>query len=200
VPIVMVDLRDAAAAEVRRVMRARAVRRDGDERALAELEGEGVWITRARRTTTRQALGTRAVLLWRVAEEDAGGRLVESTLVAVAVDIARRWPGGVVQRLELEVRPHVDAATRDWHQAAEHTSRDFASTRIVRERAIASAIDAGARAYQPGLFDRRAERERGDKAAAVAATQEATADRLASLERRVAIERRSLRLLLALVP
>src|SRR5213592_2327393 len=70
-----VDLRAEAAAEVRRLTSARAFARDSDEGAVAELEGNGPWITRARRPVLRRFLGRRLMLIWREVYEDAcGGR------------------------------------------------------------------------------------------------------------------------------
>ena len=87
--ITMVDLRAEAAAEVRRLARARAVFREGDDRALARLESDATWIALPRRSRLKRSLGRRVCLVWRVAFEDASGRLVESRLVAVLVEIPR---------------------------------------------------------------------------------------------------------------
>ena len=199
-PMVMVDLRAAAEGEGVRVMRARTVRRDGDDGALARLEAGGTWIARAARTQTRRVLGSRALLVWRVAHEDAGSRSVESTLVAIAVQLACGRRDVSAHGLELASRPHVDAAARGWHESAAQTAHAFGATRIARESAMARASGAGGRAYQPGLFDRRAERRRLDEASASAATEQAAAHRLASLERRTAIRLRPAELLLVLLP
>ena len=70
----VVDLRTEAAAEVRRLTRARALIRDGDERALAQLEGDTTWIALPRRSRLRRSLGRRVCLVWRAAFEDASDR------------------------------------------------------------------------------------------------------------------------------
>src|SRR5439155_21308132 len=70
-----VDLRAEAAAEVRRLTSARAFARHSDEGAVAELEGNGPCITRARRPVLRRFLGRRLMLIWREVYENAfGGR------------------------------------------------------------------------------------------------------------------------------
>jgi hypothetical protein len=198
--MVMVDLRDAAAAEARRVMRARAMRHDGDQRALAALELDGTWILRARRAKTRRVIAGRALLIWRVSHEDAGGRLVESALVAVAVVLARPSPDLCIDALERETRPRVEREASVWHETVERYRRAFAAVRLARERALTGEGDGHGPAYQPGLFDRRAERERDQAVSGTAAAHRAVEDRLASFERRAAIVRRPAELLLILAP
>ena len=85
--LLSVNLRAEATAEAGRLTNARAVLRDADHRALAELEGDTTWIALAR-PRARQQLETRVYLIWRVALEDEAGRLVESRLVPVAIEIA----------------------------------------------------------------------------------------------------------------
>ncbi len=195
-----VDLREAAAAEAARVMRARAIRRDGDDRALTRLESDGTWITRARRAKTRRVLGRRALLVWRVTAEDAGGRTLESLLVAVAVQLADRRSDLSIPQLELVIQPCVEAAACRWHESAARIAHAFASARIARESAIAGDGAGNDRAYQPGLFDSRAERERAAAASTLAGADLEAANRLASIERRSTVRRRPARLLLVLLP
>ena len=155
---------------------------DGDDGALAQLEGDATWIAVARRSGIRQALGLRLLLVWRVGFEDAGGALVESRLFPVAVELShavcgrqrRRWIEAIVQELEPQIRAQVDAAASDWRQAVELVVGAFTSARTARERAIAIRPAApGADAFQPGLFDRRAERGRARLAAAAADAESA---------------------------
>ena len=176
-PMMMVDLKGEAAAEACRAARARAWSRGEDAHALSRLESSGVWIARTRSNRTRQLLRGRFALVWRIVLEDAAGRAMESGLVAIAVDVAREARRGLtpamletlVSALEREARPCVELATAEWRLDAERTALRFASTRIARERAIAAAMSASAAengAYQPGLFDRRVDRERRSHAAA----------------------------------
>jgi hypothetical protein len=188
----IVDLKAEAATEVRRLATARAFAVDGDEGALEQIEGDATWIAFARRNPTRRALASRLLLVWRVAFEDAGGAPVESRLVPVFVELApevcgcRRRPliEAIVRTLEPEIRAQVDAAASEWHHAVDSAIRSFTTTRTARERAIEVRTAAsGAGAFQPGLFDRRAERARVQLAAAAADTESAAADRLAAFAR-----------------
>jgi hypothetical protein len=56
------------------------------------------------------------------------------------------------------------------------------------------------RAYQPGLFDRRVERERRLHAASASETEQAVAERLLSVEQLTAVRPRLPQLLLVVVP
>jgi hypothetical protein len=210
-PMVMMNLRSEAAAEAGRIARVRTLLRDDDAVQLGLLEGSGVWIARIRRTETRQALGGRFVLVWRIALEDAGGRLVESGLVPVAVDLSREGRRGLtrsrlnalVAQLERETLPLVTLYGDEWQQTADRAVRCFTSARLERERAIArwlSPSSTTGRAYQPGLFDRRVERERRLHASSASETEQAVAERLLSVEQLTAVRPRLPQLLLVVVP
>ena len=219
----LVDLRAEAAAEVRRLTSARAFARDGDEGAVAQLEGDGAWITRARRPALRRFLGRRLMLIWRVTYEDACGGRVESRLIPVVIDLsaapgprndgarafqasvgtARKasWLTTLLREVDSEVRARIDADGREWQETVERVVRSFTTARILRERAIADWLArADGKAFQPGLFDRRAERAQRLQAAANAESDRITADRLAASERFAAAARRPAQLLLVLVP
>ena len=219
----LVDLRAEAAAEVRRLTSARAFARDGDEGAVAQLEGDGAWITRARRPALRRFLGRRLMLIWRVTYEDACGGRVESRLIPVVIDLsaapgpwndgarafqasvgtARKasWLTTLLREVDSEVRARIDADGREWQETVERVVRSFTTARILRERAIAVWLArTDGKAFQPGLFDRRAERAQRLQAAAHAESDRITADRLAASERFAAAARRPARLLLVLVP
>lgn len=188
-----VDLRAEAADEVRRLERARAVSRAGDERALARLEGDAAWIATPRRGRLRYVLRGRACLLWRATFEDASGRVVESRLVPVLVD-ARR------DILDPAVRARVESECDAWAAEVERIAGAFTATRLARARGMAAAQSAAVTATQSGLFDRRAERAIRTRAAEEAASRQAALDRLRSIEAASAIARVPARLLLALVP
>jgi len=218
----LVDLRAEAAAEVRRLTSARAFARDGDEGAVAQLEGDGAWITRARRPALRRFLGRRLMLIWRVTYEDACGGRVESRLIPVVIDLsaapgpwndgarafqasvgtARKasWLTTLLREVDSEVRARIDVDGREWQETVERVVRSFTTARILRERAIAVWLArTDGKAFQPGLFDRRAERAQRLQAAANAESDRITADRLAASERFAAAARRPARLLLVLV-
>jgi hypothetical protein len=205
----IVDLKAEAADEVRRLAGARTFAVAGDEGALAQLEGDATWIAVARRNGTRRALGWRLLFVWRVTFEDAGGALVESRLVPVVVELShavgerprRRQIEAIVRELEPHIRAQIDAAQSDWRQAVESVVRSFISARMTRERAIAvRAAAVGAKVFQPGLFDRRAERARAQLAAAAADARSAAGGRLAAFARPNEIGPRPAQLLLVLTP
>ena len=219
----LVDLGAEAAAEVRRLTSARAFARDGDEGAVAQLEGDGAWITRARRPALRRFLGRRLMLIWRVTYEDACGGRVESRLIPVVIDLsaapgpwndgarafqasvgtARKasWLTTLLREVDSEVRARIDADGREWQETVERVVRSFTTARILRERAMAVWLArTDGKAFQPGLFDRRAERAQRLQAAAHAESDRITADRLATSERFAAAARRPAQLLLVLVP
>jgi len=206
-----VDLRAEAAAEVQRLARARALWRDGDGQALVQLEGDAAWILMARRTGLKRALGRRVCLVWRVAFENAAGRVVESRLVPVMIDVGRvlsdpaqRSRASVCALLrdtDASVRARVDADCDEWMTAVERVSAAFASARQSRERGVAAeASSSRSPASQPGLFDRRAEHARLARVAAAAESTQATSERLRAIAGDGAIARQSARLLLVLVP
>jgi len=218
-----VDLRAEAAAEVRRLTSARAFARDSDEGVAAELEGNGPWITRARRPVLRRFLGRRLMLIWREVYEDPCGGRAESRLIPVVIDLsavpgagndgarafqasvgARRaaeWLTTLLLEIDSEVRARIDADGREWHETVERVVRSFTSARILRERGIAAwSARTDRTAFQPGLFDRRAERAQRIRAAANAESDRITADRLATAERLAAVTRRPAQLLLVLAP
>ena len=205
--MVMVSLRAEASSEASRVADARTHTRDEDDDALAQLEADGPWIVIARRTRMRR-LGRRVLLLWRVAYEDASGRVAESCLTAIAIQLrasptrlTRAWIGAVLRAIDSDVRAQVEADTRGWRDAASSTVQSFSATRLARERAIAAPTRATALdAFQPGLFDRRAERLRQLHAGAVADDDRDATARLAALERSSAIVPQPARLLLVVVP
>jgi hypothetical protein len=91
IPLTTIDLRAEAAAEARRVSVARSMIRNGDEQALTRLEADGTWIARSRRGPLKRSLGRRICLVWRVAFEDAAGRVVESRLVPMLVEVGRTF-------------------------------------------------------------------------------------------------------------
>jgi hypothetical protein len=205
----MVDLRAEAAAEVRRLASARTYAVDGDEAALADVEADATWIAIARRNGIRRVLGSRLLLVWRVAFEDPGGAIVESHLVSTIVELShvecghrrRERTAAIVRELEPRVRPQIETAAADWQKAVDCVVGSFTAARTARARALASKTGApGAAAFQPGLFDRRAERARAQIAASAAGAESTAVARLTALARSNAISPRTSDLLLVLVP
>jgi hypothetical protein len=106
-------------------------------------------------------------MLWRVAFENTDGALVESMLVAIALESAasgrsragRHTLEHIIAGIAPSIETRITAVTADWQRRAQQTARAFAAARTARHRAIATQVaQAPARQFQPGLFDRRAER------------------------------------------
>ena len=186
----VVDLRAEAAAEARRLTTARALLRDGDQRALAQLEGDTTWIALPRRSRLRLSLGGRVCMVWRVAFEDACGRLVESRLVPVLIDVGRtpvepwqkrrQWVRSLLRCADDPVRARIVAACGQWRLEVTRMAGAFGAARLARERDIAghASSDAGS---QPGLFDRRAEHSRQARAAAIDESAQAAVERMRAI-------------------
>ena len=207
--LTIVNLRVEATAEAGRLASARAVYRDGDDRALAQLQGDATWIALSRRSARRRLPGRRIFVIWRVAMEDGAGHLVESRLVPVAIEIAcapprarrREWIQTLLRQIDADLRARVDTASTEWREAAAKATNAFASARVNRERAIATRpLRTNRMASQPGLFDRRAERGQLTQAATIAASQQAAVDRLRTVDALATITSPPARLLLVLVP
>jgi hypothetical protein len=168
-PLTTLDLRADAIAEARRLIEARAFQRDGDAGVLAQCEGMGPLITRARRSTLRRKLAGQILLIWRVRCEDGAGRSAESRLVALLVTVAARpsnrrrraWIHAILRDAEASLLQHVDATVSPWRKTVATVTGGFVAARTHRAQAIAARLaDERPRAFQAGLFDRRAERAR----------------------------------------
>ena len=202
----MVNLRSEANAEVRRLTRARALLSDRDARALASLEGDATWIAVSRRSRLRHSLHGRVCLVWRVTLEDAAGRLVESTLVPMLVEVRRdggrpsaSWLRQVLQQADGPLRARVEHECEAWLADAMRVASAFSSARLRRERETAGKDDRRHLACQPGLFDRRAERTREGRASVAAETERVAAVQLRAIAAASRIAPAPPRLLLALV-
>jgi hypothetical protein len=207
--LTIVNLRTEAAAEATRLANARAVHREGDDRALTQLQGEPAWIASSGRSARRRLPGQRVFLIWRVAIEDEAGHRVESRLVAMAIEIAhppprarrREWILTLLGRTEDEALTRVNAAAADWREAATKSAGAFAAARLTREHAIARRpLSTNLIPSQPGLFDRRTERDQLTQAAAIAANEQAIADRLRTVSALATLAQQPPQLLLVLVP
>lgn len=202
------SLRTEAEAEAARLAGARSRCRNGDGQTLLALEADGPWVLLARRAGLRRRLGRHALLVWRIAYEDGAGRTVESRLVAITIQLSgftrprtSAWLDILLRAIDADARALVDADVGDWREAAEAAARSFASARRVREQAIAAGSrEADRSAFQPSLFDRRAERGREQASAVRAEARRSADDRLAALERSAAMIIRPARLLLAVFP
>jgi superfamily II DNA or RNA helicase len=146
-------LADDAAAERDRLNRARAVL--GSRRSDGFAHGDEEAVARAKRSCIRAFLASRVLVIVRSALEDATGRVVASHLCPLLVKASAslkglRWPELVT----------LDPSHSEWHADSIREHLGFWTTRLVRERAIAAArLNQQRVAMQPGLFDRRVERE-----------------------------------------
>lgn len=207
-----VNLRSEATAEARRLANARALLRDGDHDAALRLEGDAAWMAMPRRAGLKRTLGGRMCLIWRVAFEDASGRLVESRLVPMIIEVRqgndgsrrvrdrRQWIQSLLQDADGLIRARVDAACDTWRAEVVRVADAFASARRRRETDARGA--AGDRRFvsQPGLFDRRAERAREVHVSALAETERIAAERGHAIAAAAEIALRPARLLLVIAP
>jgi superfamily II DNA or RNA helicase len=168
-----------------------------------------VWLAFARNPATRSRLVPRVLVVLQSTFEDSCGRLVAAHLtplmVHTRIEIARGQARGAVAAIigwiETVSPQNGDTAWMRWKGETTLIHHSFWATRRSRERAIATALAATVdEAFQPGLFDRRAERRR------LADAEERRAlghDRTlyeAMAERAAVIEARPTRAVLVLVP
>jgi hypothetical protein len=202
-----VDLRAEAVAEASRLKRARVLLRTGDEESLVRLDVDGAWIAWAKRPRLRRALSGRMCLVWRVAFEESSGRLVDSTLVPLLVDLrgstSRRslvWIHSFLQQAGDLIRARVEKECEAWRIEVTRLASARSSMRAQRERDIAGRADRVRRSSQPGLFDRRADRAREARASAAAEAERNGASRLQAILDTAQITPQPARLLLVLLP
>jgi hypothetical protein len=210
--MIMVDLRAEAAVEARRLAGARALLRDGDERASLQLEGDATWLALPRRASLKRTLGGRLCLVWRVAFEDASGRVVESKLVPVIIELRqvksgldrasdrRAWIQSLLRRADGLIRDRVDADSDPWRAEVIRAAEAFSSARRRRAEDVPRPADEGRGILQPGLFDRRAERSREAHASAIAEAGRIAAERGHAIASPTEIALRPARLLLVIAP
>jgi len=207
--LVKPDTRTEADDEARRLAWVRTLISERDEDMLGTLEGDRPWAASAHGWRTRRALGARVVLIYRIAFDDAAGATVESRLIGIATglgDARRRGMGRraieqLLRQVEARIQSEITLATAGWRRSAEDGVRSFTSTRAGRRRAIA-AQTAGdrQREYQPGLFDRRAERAREQAADESTDSDAAETRRQAPTRVSEATTQRPPQLLLVLTP
>jgi superfamily II DNA or RNA helicase len=202
------DLHADAASETHRLARARALTISRDEHGALDAVPSGPWILRTRRSKARAALGSRAVLIWRAGYEDAFGRMADSTLVPVQIDLDITSPladAAAIERwlasIDVRCRDAIGHATAGWRGLVERTNGALMSARLARERGIAEQADVTRDAlFQPGLFERRAERRRLIAAAARQSAATDRTNRLHAIEGASRLTEMAPRLLLVLMP
>lgn len=202
-----VDLRTEAIAEVERLKRSRALLHDGDQSHLAQLETVGTWITRSRKARLRRRLSGRICLVWRVVFEEPSGRVVESVLVPMLLELQRganprsfEWIEFFIRRAGEVLQPQVDVECDAWRTRVTQLVSVNSSLRANRQIAIARAAVRGPRDSQPGLFDRRAERERQAAVFAAAENERSAGARLQTILETAQVALQPAQLLLVLLP
>jgi hypothetical protein len=209
VDLQILNLQSTAIVEAQRLAVARSIVRSGDDVVRRGLDERRPWISRARSRRTRGALGRRALLVFEVAAEDEWGRRVTASVAVIAeCGCDRRGSrAALVDRARELASSPPDALAKILSRATDEVvsaARAFAAARLRRERAIASnAAAAAARTrdrYQPGLFDRRAERTRQRQLDALAAGEQMAARRVGAATAAAAVRPSPPSLLLVLVP
>ncbi len=174
-PLATTDLRTRAGVEAERLTRARAI----TGRAAPRGTASRVCI---RRTPWRSG-PSQWVALGTVSWSDGADAEVERSVVGVRVRLdptprtTQEWHIAVAE-LTLRVARALDAGIGRQREDVEAWLRQRSASNLARERAIATAVDAGARASvdalrQRGLFDRRSDRlalVRAEHVAALRAT------------------------------
>ena len=170
----------------------------GRHGALQLLEADGGWIAR-RHAGVRVARRPRVPHLARVVR----GRISRPSnrgscrLVETATGLGRMLSDATSDAL---IRTRIETDSDAWRQEAIRVVDLFTTTRLSREREIAERSSTAEPPTQGGLFDRRADRARQARAAALVESQQAMFDRRRSVEGAGAIALRPAQLLLAIVP
>jgi len=161
--LVTVRLRDEARAESQRIATYRTLYARGTRpRAAEPSEGRPTLSFARRRNACRLSISPSEVLLLvQIAFSDAHGQFLAARLTP-----ARTVLNGGKRHLQeclkilAEWSPRMfDPAVDEWAQRCAREHRDFWSARLARERLVVASATTSV-PLQPGLFDRRAERER----------------------------------------
>jgi len=206
-----VNLRAEAIAEAERLTRARLAVRESDQSARQRLEPGATWIAMTKRSRAKRALRCRACFVYQAAFQDASGRIVESTLIPILVDLPasmrscrsrdrraaiRAW----VKAAEIFMADRMAAECAAWRADAVRVTEAFFAARLARERAVREPGAPPKTLAQPGLFDRRDARVRHARACAARDMDHALNERRQQVAAASAIDERPARLLLVLVP
>jgi hypothetical protein len=199
------DFHGAAPAEADRLQRSRSWSA-GANRGGSKVEPRVPAIVRTSRTGLRSVLGSRALLVWRVAIVSNSGPALESTIAGVTLQglTAARTPSDqtrTVRQLTDRISAAVGQSSCGWREAAMRVLAAFVRTRLTRERAILAALSGSAPGeFQPGLFDGRAVRAQEQALLRVKDASQHVVDRIASVERLADVTVLPPVLLLAVVP
>ena len=159
----------------------------------AQQRDEAALAAAVRNTTTRTRLGARVLLIWEVAVEDGWGRCVCSRPMAIMISLRRlpraradaRWIDAVLSAVTADALAAIEAGTATWLDRVISTVSSFVAAGMARERDVPA--NAARTAFQPGLFDRRVHHAQAAARVMQQQLAEASARRLAILERRAAL-------------
>lgn len=213
----LVNLRAEATREAHRLTIARAIARAGTRMPVDRPVCESTpdrgrpLIARVRTARRRRLLAGRMLFIWQVASEDAIGRTIATSVVAMLLrldplpcgrEAARRLVDRVVE-IEARLRDAIDAELRTRQRELLDACGADARSRLVRDRAIAARHSSSADrhgGYQAGLFDRRRERAHRERAIEMQAFDEVAQARVHAAESAATVSPSQPRLLLVLAP
>jgi superfamily II DNA or RNA helicase len=185
------DEASGAEAEAARLAATRQLCAPGDEVALNAIEYDGAWTMRAR-AKTRRWLAGRRLHIYRVRLINGIGGFAGAHLLAVTLPPVEG---------ETAEHPALVDAVAAWRNAVAAVDSRFWRARIEREEWIAAASAAEPpAAYQPGLFDRRAEHRRAADRATRDAFRDLAHARLSTVRLQSRSDAHEVALLLALEP
>ena len=162
----IIRLEDEAVVEHARLVWGRAFLARNDQGPLVVPAAEQA-VAIGRRRQVRSALGSHLLVIVRSRFEDAVGRTVASHLSALTLGVSprilRHTLAGAITAVLRELSPAamvaLDPSYAAWNADSKHHHRSFWEARLAREHAIATArCRPVSPRFQPGLFDRRAER------------------------------------------
>ena len=206
----LVRLSDEAAAEHARLQFARMLTGDRRDSLDVALLDPSVACARAPATRSRLTPHLLALLQWTC--EDDYGRCVASYVAPLAIDGSTRIDRRRAMSTVSEIVPLLErlapalveaawAAWSVWRASNEQIHGRFWRTKISRERSIALALAEGSHeAFQPGLFDHRAERSYEVTANERASLIRDANERVAAAERAAACHVTAARVALVLLP
>ncbi len=160
-------------------------------RAASRHEARGVLASRVRAAQTRAALAGRTLAVFRSTITDGGGRQVATHVSAVLCP-----PGTPLDAAALAATAHVSCTA--WSTTVREVHARLTAVRVNRARRIAALFDPVRGEQQPGLFDRRAERDRRELADAQLAMRATADERVARVEASSALEETTSELVLLL--
>jgi superfamily II DNA or RNA helicase len=204
---IMVRLASQATAEVQRLSLARRLAPSMDATIHAALEAEGPWLTTARNPLTRCRLASNVAAIYTVESEDGHGRVIGSTLVPIAITLSNRELmdldviRSVLNVVGVDLQARATAASAEMLSNGTTIWQAMLATRLAREGAIAAAIAGTPRsAWQPGLFDRRADHDHRTARAEIDEAIAGLSVRIEACHRAGIVFIRPARLLLILAP